>query len=96
MNMSVVEPQRHSINDAIAALERVLQTLPSDASRRDKALYHLERLRMAVDASHQEAVRFAAFTINKTIHDAGSSWGQAPLEAMTTLRGSLHDAGHEF
>ena len=95
MNMSVVEPQKQSVIDAIDALERVLQTLPPGASN-DKALYHLGRLRIAVAASHQEGVRFAAFTINKTIHDAGSSWDPAALEAMTTLRGALHAAGHEF
>jgi len=95
MEMSVMDAQKQSVNDAIDALERVLQNVASDASK-DKALYHLGRLRLAIAASHQEAVRFAAFTINKTIHDAGSSWGQAAIEAMTTLRGALHAAGHEF
>jgi hypothetical protein len=95
MNMSVAEPQKQSVSDAIDALERVLQALSSDSGK-DKALYHLSRLRMAVAASHQEAVRFAAFTINKTIHDAGSAWDPAALEAMTTLRGALHAAGHQF
>ena len=74
MEMSVVEPQKQSVNDAIDALERVLRTVAPDASK-DKALYHLGRLRMAVAASHQEGVRFAAFTINKTIHDAGQLLG---------------------
>jgi hypothetical protein len=93
--MSVAEPQNQSVNDAIDALERVLQPLPSGPGK-DKALYHLGRLRTAVAASHQEAVRFAAFTINKTIHDAGSAWDSAALDAMTTLRGALRAAGHEF
>jgi hypothetical protein len=95
MDMSVAGPQKHSVSDAIDALERVLQTLASSPNK-DKALYHLGRLRMSVDASHQEAVRFAAFTINKTIHDAGNAWDPAALEAMTALRGALHAAGHEF
>jgi hypothetical protein len=93
--MSVAEPQNESVTVAVDALERALQAVPSDPGK-DKALHHLERLRMAVSASHQEAVRFAAFTINKTIHDAGSAWGAAPADAMTTLRGALHAAGHEF
>jgi hypothetical protein len=95
MDMSVAESQKQSVGDAIDALERVLHTLASGPNK-DKALYHLGRLRMSVAASHQEAVRFAAFTINKTIHDAGNSWDPAALEAMTTLRGALHGAGHEF
>jgi len=95
MDMSVAEPQKHSVNDAIDALERALQVLTSDPAR-EKALYHLARLRMAVAASHQEGVRFAAFTINKTIRDAGTSWGSAPLDTMTTVRDALHATGYEF
>jgi hypothetical protein len=93
--MSVAEPQKQSVADAVDALERVLQKVASGPNQ-EKALYHLGRLRLAVAASHQEAVRFAAFTINKTIHDAGTTWDPAALEAMTALRGALHATGHDF
>ncbi len=81
--------------EAASTLQQLIQTLPADA-RRDKALYHLDRLQRAVIASHQEAVRFAAFTVNKTVHDAASDWGPAVVAAMTQLREALHARGHEF
>jgi hypothetical protein len=87
--------QKQTVISAAEEFEAVLRNVSPDP-RRDKALYHLDRLRSAVSASHQEAVRFAAFTINKTIHDASGEWGAAAVEAMTALRGALHDAGHEF
>jgi hypothetical protein len=93
MVMSAI--QKQTAISAADELERVLQSISPDP-RRDKALYHLDRLRSAVAASHQEAVRFAAFTINKTIHDASGEWGAAAGEAMTALREALHAAGHEF
>ena len=82
---------------ALEAAERMvalLQALPAD-DRRAKALYHLERLQLAVKASHQEGVRFAAFTVNKTVHDA-AEWAPQIGAAMAALRSELHALGHEF
>ena len=84
-----------SVPAAAGRLKALLTAQPPDA-RREKALYHLERLRMAFQSSHQEAVRFAAFTVNKTVHDAAAEWGAAVTAAMEALRESLHRAGHEF
>jgi hypothetical protein len=75
-------------------LRAVLNGRPADA-RRDKALYHIDRLQKAFTASHQEAVRFAAFTVNKTIRDA-ADWDLRIAEAMDALRAALAEAGHEF
>ena len=83
------------VHDAASRLESLITALPQDA-RREKALYHLERLRMAFQSSHQEAVRFAAFTVNKTVHDAAADWGTEISTAMDALRDSLHRAGHDF
>lgn len=80
---------------AVAHLESLIRALPDDA-RREKVLYHLGRLRQAFLASHQEAVRFAAFTVNKTIHDAAAEWGAGVTAAMDELRTSLHTAHHDF
>ena len=84
-----------AVHSAVGHLESLITAVPPDA-RRDKALYHLERLRMAFQSSHQEAVRFAAFTVNKIVHDGESEWGVAVSTAMDALRESLHRAGHEF
>ena len=51
----MAEATKASIQDA-AELWRRCCSLPAD-ERRDKALYHLERLRLSVSASHSEAVR---------------------------------------
>jgi len=83
------------VRDAASRLEALIAALPQDA-RREKALYHLERLRMAFQSSHQEAVRFAAFTVNKTVHDAAPEWGAEVTAAMNALRESLRRVGHEF
>ena len=63
------EVKRTSILEAADRLATELKALPAD-ERRDKALYHLQRLQLSVNASHSEAVRFAAFTVNKLVHDA--------------------------
>jgi len=79
---------------AVETLTNLLQTVPADA-RREKAFYHLDRLQKALVASHQEAVRFAAFTVNKTVHDS-PDWGPNVADAMEALRVSLAQSGHDF
>ena len=79
---------------ATSALSGLLTALPQ-SERRDKALYHLDRLQKALIASHQEAVRFAGFTVNKTVHDS-PDWGPKVAEAMEALRVSLAQSGHDF
>jgi hypothetical protein len=91
----MAEATKSSILEAVEHLASLLQAVPADA-RRDKALYHLERLKLSVAASHSEAVRFAAFTVNKTVQDAAADWGPAITEAMDALRRALHEGGHIF
>ena len=79
--------------EAADRLASLLQSVPADA-RREKALYHLQRLQLSVNASHSEAVRFAAFTVNKAVSDAG--WGPDVATAMDALRSELHSNGHDF
>ena len=79
---------------AVDVLTKLLQPVPADA-RRDKALYQLDRLQKAFVASHQEAVRFAAFTVNKTVHDS-PDWGPQVAAAMDALHTALVESGHDF
>jgi len=90
----MAELTRSSVHEAADRLAAVLNTLPAD-ERRDKALYHLQRLQLSVTASHSEAVRFAAFTVNKLVADAGAAWGEAGA-VMDRLRAELHAHGHDF
>lgn len=94
-SLVMAEATKASIQDAVERLASLLQALPGD-ERRAKALYHLERLQLAVNASHQEAVRFAAFTVNRTVHTAAADWGAPVTAAMDALRSELHSHGHEF
>ena len=89
------EVKRTSILEAADRLATELKALPAD-ERRDKALYHLQRLQLSVNASHSEAVRFAAFTVNKLVHDTAAQWGARVTGAMETLKHELHENGHEF
>ena len=91
----MAEATKSSILDAADRLASLLRAVPAD-QRRDKALYHLQRLQLSVSASHSEAVRFAAFTVNKTVHDATADWGPAVASAMEALRSDLHSLGHDF
>ena len=91
----MAQATKSSIIGAAESLAALLQNVPA-SDRREKALYHLERLQLSVQASHQEAVRFAAFTDNKTIRDAAAEWGAPVVAAMDTLRTELHAHGHEF
>ena len=90
-----MQATKSQVAGAADRFEALLQAQRDD-HRREKALYHLGRLRKAVEASHQEAVRFAAFTVNKTVHDAAADWGTETVDAMAALRAALADAGHEF
>ena len=91
----MAQATKTTIVSAAESLAALLNNAPAD-ERREKALYHLVRLQSAVLASHQEAVRFAAFTVNKTVRDAASDWGPSVVEAMDTLRTELAAHGHEF
>jgi hypothetical protein len=91
----MAEATKSSILDAAERLTSLLQSVPADV-RRDKALYHLQRLQLSVGASHSEAVRFAAFTVNKIVHDATADWGPAVASAMEALRAELLAHGHDF
>jgi len=95
--MDVTNPvdAKTPILNAIAHLEGLLGQLPKD-DRTEKALYQLDRLRRAVNASHQEAVRFAAFTVNKIVKDSAADWGQAVVDSMSQLREALLAAGHRY
>ena len=91
----MVQATKTTVVGAAASLAALLKDVPP-SERRDKALYHLDRLQSAVQASHQEAVRFAAFTIIKTVRDAAAEWGPDVSVAMETLRNELAAHGHEF
>jgi len=91
----MTEAVQSSIDRAADALDALLRARPAD-ERQARALYHLDRLRRAVRASHQEAVRFAAFTLHKTVRDASATWGPDLTAAMEQLKAALNAQGHHY
>ena len=73
----------------IAALKELLP--PGEAI--DKAVYHCERLHLAIRTSHNEGTRFAAFSVNKIVRDLGAQAPAPVAEAMARIRATLEAAG---
>jgi hypothetical protein len=76
----------------VEALRAALAAAPvTDA--RQKALYQCERLAAAIQSSHSEAMRFAAFTVNKAVRDHGAEWPPEVTSRMQAIRETLEAAG---
>jgi hypothetical protein len=79
----------------VDALTAALQAMrPSDAV--EKAIYHGERLHLAIRTSHNEGTRFAAFSINKIVRDLGTQAPAPVVEAMARVRAALEATGVDF
>jgi len=72
-----------------------LKTLPASPAV-DKAIYHGERLDVAIRSSHNEGTRFAAFTVNKIVRDLGDLAPQAIVDTMARVRAGLEAQGLEL
>lgn len=81
-----------TVADAIDRLEQLLAAQP-DNHRRQQAIYQAGRLRRALAASHQEGVRFAAFTLGKIVQDAAASWSPEVAATTREIRDGLEAAG---
>jgi len=76
----------------VEALRAALASAPvTDAQQ--KALYQCERLAAAVQSSHSEALRFAAFTVNKAVRDHAAEWPPEVAARMQKIREMLEAAG---
>jgi hypothetical protein len=79
----------------VEALRASLGSAPvTDAQQ--KALYHCERLAVAIQSSHNEAMRFAAFTVSKAVRDHGAEWPAEVTTRMQKIRVALEDAGFDL
>ena len=59
----------------------------------DKAIYHCERLAIAIRASHNEGTRFAAFTVSKIVRDHAGELPPAVVSRMQSIRTALEATG---
>ena len=62
----------------------------------DKAIYHCDRLHLAIRSSHNEGTRFAAFTVNKIVRDLADAAPAAIVEGMAHVRAGLEAMGVEL
>ena len=72
-----------------------LKTLPATAAV-EKAIYHGDRLHLAIRTSHNEGTRFAAFTVNKIVRDLGDTAPPDLLDTMARVRAGLEAQGLEL
>ena len=79
----------------VEALTAALTGLPPGEAI-DQAVYHSERLHLAIRSSHNEATRFAAFSVNKIVRDLGPQAPGPVVEAMSRIRAALEAAGVDF
>ena len=88
-------PSKEQLLAEVESLGVALKALPASAAV-ERAIYHCERLHLAIQTSHNEGTRFAAFTVNKIVRDLGPETPAAIVDAMARVRGGLEDMGVEL
>jgi hypothetical protein len=83
---------RAKLASDVEALKADLAALPRQDGL-DKAIYHCERLAVAIRASHNEATRFAAFTVAKIVRDRAAELPPPIVERMLAVRAALEATG---
>jgi len=76
----------------VDALKQALTQLPPTETLQ-KAVYHCERLHIAVRTSHQEGTRFAAFTVKRIITAESSTLPPMVPALMQEIIGALEANG---
>ena len=76
----------------VDALKQALAVLPPSEALQ-KAVYHCERLHVAVRTSHQEGTRFAAFTVKRIISAEASTLPPMVPALMQEIVGALEASG---
>jgi hypothetical protein len=79
----------------VETLTAGLKALPASAAV-EKAIYHCDRLQLAIRTSHNEGTRFAAFTVNKIVRDLGDEAPPAVVDTMARVRSGLEAWGLEL
>ncbi len=59
-----------------------------------QALHHCDRLRQAVEQSHAEGLRFAAFTLIRLMQQTGANLQEATQNAARALKAGLNESGY--
>jgi hypothetical protein len=83
---------RQRLASQAEALCAALAALPPTEAL-GKALHHAERLAIAIRASHNEATRFAAFTVLKILRDHAAELPEDVAARAQALRAGLEATG---
>ena len=83
---------RSQLASEVEALKADLASLPTTEFI-EKALYHCERLALAIRSSHNEGTRFAAFTVLKIVRDHAAELPPAVAARAHAIRSVLESAG---
>jgi hypothetical protein len=78
--------------DLVERLKTELQALPRNEPI-ERALYHCDRLQLAIRSSHSEGIRFAAFTLNRLLRDHRADLTPDAAGHLDVLRAELKAAG---
>lgn len=79
--------------EALAAVRGALENAPENASVAG-ALEQCGRLELAIRQFHAEGLRFAAFTLLRTVQHGGTAFSEPVHSATRSLKTALESAGY--
>ena len=83
---------RAQLASEVDALRADLAALPRSEAI-DKAIYHSERLAIAIRSSHTEGTRFAAFTVAKIVRDLSAELPPEIVSRTQAIKSALESMG---
>jgi hypothetical protein len=92
MNTNKNDANKTEVLSALQHLRESLEQTPEDPVRA-AALDQCTRLALALEQSHAEGIRFAAFTVLRTVKKAGAGFPNAVHEATRVLTDALERGG---
>jgi hypothetical protein len=78
--------------DRVTALKQSLEALPPSEPIQ-KAIYHADQLHIALKASHNEGIRFAAFTVARLIKNSERELPPQVPALMAEIKAALEAIG---
>ena len=87
------DANKAAVLERLSAVRSVLKNEPANASR-DRALEQCDRLELAITQFHAEGLRFAAYTLLRTVFGQGTVFTEPVQIATQSLKSALETAGY--
>jgi hypothetical protein len=87
------DANKAAVLERLSAVRSALQNEPSSPAR-DRALEQCDRLEVAITQFHAEGLRFAAFTLLRTVFSQGTVLTEPVHLATQQLKSALETAGY--